>query len=63
MGFIRNLVVLAMGVLAFKMVKRAMIDLEAAQEKARVKAKTPAADQSMKTLKPDPITGIYTPEA
>lgn len=63
MGFIRNLVVLAMGVLAFKMVKRAMIDLEAAQEKARVKAKTPTADQSMKTLKPDPITGIYTPEA
>ena len=63
MGFIRNMVVLALGVLAFKMIKRAMTDLEAAQEKARVKATPPAADERMKTLKPDPITGVYTPEA
>jgi hypothetical protein len=63
MGFIRNMVVLALGVLAFKMVKRAMTDLEAAQEKARVKAKAPNSDAAMKTLKLDPITGVYTPEA
>lgn len=63
MGFIRNMVVLALGVLAFKMIKRAMSDLEAAQEKARVKAKAPADEAGMKKLKLDPITGIYTPEA
>jgi hypothetical protein len=63
MGFIRNLVVLALGVLAFKMIKRAMADLEAAQERAKVKAKAPGADQAMKKLKLDPLTGVYTPEA
>jgi hypothetical protein len=63
MGFIRNMVVLALGVLAFKMIKRAMADLEAAQEKAKVKAKAPEADVGMKKLKLDPVTGVYTPEA
>ena len=63
MGFIRNIVVMALGVLAFKMIKRAMVDLEQAQEKSRVKAKAPEADLSMKKLKLDPVTGIYTPEA
>ncbi len=63
MGFIRNMVVLALGVMAFRMIKRAVVDLEQAQEKARVKAKAPAADPAMKTLKLDPVTGVYTPEA
>lgn len=63
MGFIRNMVVLALGVLAFKMIKRVMVDLEQAQEKARVKAKAPAADAAMKKLRLDPLTGVYTPEA
>jgi hypothetical protein len=63
MGFIRNMVVLALGVMAFKMIKRAMADLEAAQEKSRVKAKAPGTEPGMKKLKLDPITGVYTPEA
>ena len=62
MGFIRNLIVLGLGLLAFKAIKRAMADLEAAQERARVKAKAPD-DQAMKTLRLDPVTGVYTPEA
>ena len=62
MGFIRNLIVLGLGLLAFKAIKRAMADLEAAQEKARVKAQAPE-DRAMKTLKLDPVTGVYTPEA
>ncbi len=63
MGLIRNMVILALGVMAFKVIRRAMADLEAAQERAKVKAKAPTTEPGVKKLKLDPITGVYTPEA
>lgn len=63
MGLIRNMVILALGVMAFRVIKRAMAELEAAQQQAKVKAKAPTQEPGMTKLKLDPITGVYTPEA
>lgn len=60
MGFLRSIVMLVVGVVAIRTLKRAMANLEAQQAKAKVKQ--PQANQDMPRLKLDPITGVYVPE-
>ena len=61
MGLLRNLLVLAVGYLAVKTLKRAIENMEA--QKVKVKAKADNFAQQMPKLKLDPITGVYKPEA
>ena len=61
MGLLRNLLVLAVGYLAVKTLKRAIENVEA--QKVKVKAKADNFAAQMPKLKLDPITGVYTPEA
>ena len=60
MGLLRNLMMLAVGYLAVKTLKRAIENMEA--QKVKVKAKADNFAQQMPKLKLDPITGVYTPE-
>ena len=60
MGLLRNLLVLAVGYLAVKTLKRAIENMEA--QKVKVKAKADNFAQQMPKLKLDPITGVYKPE-
>ena len=61
MGLLRNLLVLAVGYLAVKTLKRTIENMEA--QKVKVKAKADNFAQQMPKLKLDPITGVYKPEA
>ena len=61
MGLLRNLLMLAVGYLAVKTLKRAIESVEA--QKVKVKAKADNFAAQMPKLKLDPITGVYTPEA
>ncbi len=61
MGFIRNALLMALGYLAVKTLKRAMENIEA--QKVKIKAKAGEAQKSMPNLKFDPVTGVYRPEA
>jgi hypothetical protein len=60
MGFIRNVLMLGIGYLAVKTLKRAIENTEAQRVKVKAKAEDVAA--KMPRLKLDPITGVYTPE-
>lgn len=62
MAFFRNVALMIVGVLAMKMMKRAMKNIEAQQVKAKVDEQSHAQDE-MKRLRLDPITGAYVPEA
>jgi hypothetical protein len=61
MGFIRNIVALGLGYLAIKTVQRMLANAEAQQQK--VKAKADNTTSRIPTLKLDPVTGVYKPEA
>ncbi len=61
MGFIRNILMLSIGYLAIKTLKRAIENAEA--QRVKVKAKAEEAVAKMPRLKLDPITGVYKPEA
>ena len=61
MGFIRTFILMGLGYLAMKTMKRAIENLEA--QKAKVKAKSDQAQVQMPKLKLDPVTGVYRPEA
>ena len=60
MGLLRNMMLLAVGYLALKTLKRAIENVEA--QKVKVKAKADNFAQQMPKLKLDPITGVYKPE-
>ena len=60
MGLLRNMLILAVGYLALKTLKRAIENVEA--QKVKVKAKADNFAQQMPKLKLDPITGVYKPE-
>lgn len=60
MGLLRNMMMLALGYLAIKTLKRAIENVEA--QKVKVKAKADNFAQQMPKLKLDPITGVYKPE-
>ena len=60
MGLLRNMIMLAVGYLAVKTLKRAIENMEA--QKVKVKAKADNFAAQMPKLKLDPITGVYTPE-
>ena len=61
MGLLRNIMMLAVGYLAVKTLKRAIENVEA--QKVKVKAKADQYAQQMPKLKLDPVTGVYKPEA
>ncbi len=61
MGFIRNALLMALGYLAVKTLKRAMENIEA--QKVKIKAKADEAQAKMPNLKFDPVSGVYRPEA
>jgi prefoldin subunit 5 len=61
MNFLRNMLLLGLGYLAVKTLKRAIENVEA--QRVKVKAKAEEATAKMPRLKLDPITGVYTPEA
>ena len=61
MGFIRNIVAIGLGYLAVRTVQKMLANAQAQQEK--VKAKVNDAQSRIPTLKMDPVTGIYRPEA
>jgi len=61
MGIIRNIFAAALGYIAIRTVQKMLANAEAQQEK--VKAKAPNADGRIPTLKMDPTTGVYRPEA
>ena len=60
MGLLRNVLMLAVGYLAVKTLKRAIENIEA--QKVKVKAKADDFAAQMPKLKLDPITGVYKPE-
>ena len=61
MGFIRTVILMGLGYLAVKTMKRAIENLEA--QKLKVNAKSDQAQTQMPKLKLDPLTGVYRPEA
>ena len=61
MGFIRTVILMGLGYLAMKTMKRAIQNLEA--QKVKVKATAEQAQARMPKLKLDPVTGVYRPEA
>jgi len=61
MGFIRNLVAIGLGYVAIRTVQKVLAKAQAEQEK--VKAKAPNTAGRIPTLKMDPATGVYRPEA
>ena len=61
MGFVRNMMLLAVGYLAVKTLKRAIENVEA--QRVKVKAKTDEFSAKVPSLKLDPVTGVYRPEA
>lgn len=61
MGFVRNALLMALGYLVVKTLKRAMENIEA--QKVKIKAKADEAQTKMPTLKFDPVSGVYRPEA
>ncbi len=61
MGLLRSLMVLVLGYVAVMTVKRIMEAAEA--QKIKVKAKAEQATAKIPTLKLDPVTGYYRPEA
>lgn len=61
MGFIRTVILMGLGYLAMKTMKRAIQNLEA--QKVKVNAKSDQAQVQMPKLKLDPVTGVYRPEA
>jgi hypothetical protein len=58
MGFFRTAVLMVVGYIAMKTLKRAMQNIEAQQVKAKVKP-----EEKMQRLRLDPVTGAYVPEA
>ena len=61
MGLLRTAALIVMGFIVVKSMKRIIASLEAQQVKARVRE--PQKGTAMKSLKLDPITGVYVPEA
>jgi prefoldin subunit 5 len=61
MGFIRTVIVMGLGYLVMKTMKRAIENLEA--QKVKVKSAAEQAQVQMPKLKLDPVTGVYRPEA
>jgi hypothetical protein len=61
MGFIRTTALMIMGYIAMKALKRAVKNMEDASVKAKVAE--PKQQAGMKTLRLDPVTGVYVPEA
>jgi hypothetical protein len=61
MGFIRTTALMVMGYFAMKALKRVMKNIEDQQVKAKVAE--PKQQAGMKTLRLDPVTGVYVPEA
>ena len=61
MGFIRTVILMGLGYLAMKTMKRAIQNLEA--QKVKVNAKSDQTQVQMPKLKLDPVTGVYRPEA
>jgi hypothetical protein len=62
MAFFRNVALVVMGIIAVRVMKRAMKNIEAQQVKAKVNEQKQAQGE-MKRLKLDPMTGAYVPEA
>ncbi len=60
MGLLRNMLMMAVGYLALKTLKRAIENVEA--QKVKVKAKADHFAAQMPKLKLDPVTGVYKPE-
>ena len=60
MGLLRSMLMLAIGYLAFKTLKRSIENVEA--QKVKVKAKADNFAAQMPKLKLDPMTGVYKPE-
>jgi hypothetical protein len=60
MGIVRNALLMVVGFLAIKTLKRAMENIEA--QKVKIKAKADDAQTKMPNLKFDPVTGVYRPE-
>jgi hypothetical protein len=60
MGIVRNALLMVVGFLALKTLKRAMENIEA--QKVKIKAKADDAQTKMPNLKFDPVTGVYRPE-
>jgi len=63
MGFIRNLIAVGLGYIAIRTVQKILANAEAQHENAKVKAKAPASQGNIPSLKLDPVTGVYRPEA
>jgi hypothetical protein len=61
MGLIRNLVLLGVGFVALRAVRKMMEAADASRVK--VKAKANEAMRDMPRLKLDPVTGVYRPES
>ncbi|MDE2384523.1 MAG: hypothetical protein KGO53_07885 [Alphaproteobacteria bacterium] len=61
MSFLRNVVMLGLGLLVVKTVQRAIENAEA--QRVKVKAKADDVAAKMPKLKLDPVTGVYRPEA
>jgi len=61
MNFIRNVIALGLGFLAVKAAQRMLANAQASQEKVKAKANNAAG--RIPTLKMDPVTGVYRPEA
>ncbi len=61
MGFVRNALLMVVGYMAVKTLKRAMENIEA--QKVKIKVKAEEAQSKMPNLKFDPATGVYRPEA
>jgi len=61
MSFIRNIVAMSLGYLAIRTVQKMLANAQAQQERVKAKAQNTAG--RIPTLKMDPITGVYRPEA
>lgn len=61
MGFFRTVVFMVIGYIAMKTLKRALKNFEAEQVKAKVNEQRP--QERMQSLRLDPVTGAYIPEA
>ena len=62
MGFFKTAALMIVGYIAMKTIKRAMRNIEAQLVKAKVNEQKPT-EAEIKSLKLDPVTGTYRPEA
>jgi hypothetical protein len=61
MGFIRTTALMIVGYFAMKAIKRVAKNME--DQLAKAQTPEPKQQGEMKTLRLDPVTGVYVPEA